>query len=208
MANHVSQLDPLTLAHAIYDGGRRLPRYLAKAELFGVPVIGWVLRLGGQIPVRRGTRDAAASLRAAQLALAAGELVVIYPEGTCTRDPNGWPMVGKTGVARLALGSDVPVIPVAHWGAHRILGYRSKRPNLVGRKLVQAIAGPPIDLSGYRGIEPTNEVLREVTDLLMSRVKELLGELRGETPPVGFFSPRGEVPASGTAKIDGAKGTA
>lgn len=208
MANHVSQLDPLTLAHAIYDGGRRLPRYLAKAELFGLPVIGWVLRLGGQIPVRRGTRDAAASLRAAQAALAAGELVVIYPEGTCTRDPNGWPMAGKTGVARLALGCDVPVIPVAHWGAHRILGYRSKRPNLVGRKQVQAIAGAPIDLSGYRGIAPTNDVLREVTDLLMAQVKELLGQLRGETPPAGFFTFGGQTPAADATQIDDAKGAA
>ena len=208
VANHVSPLDPLTLAHAIYDGGRRLPRYLAKAELFGVPVIGWLLRLGCQIPVSRGTRDAAASLQVGQAALAAGELVVIYPEGTCTRDPNGWPMAGKTGVARLALGCDVPVVPVAHWGAHRILGYRSKWPNLIGRKQVRAVAGAPIDLSSYRGVEPTNEVLREVTDLLMSRVKELLGQLRGETPPAGFFAPRGEAAVSGAARIDGAKGAA
>jgi 1-acyl-sn-glycerol-3-phosphate acyltransferase len=140
-------------------------------------------------------------LQAATAALAAGELVIIYPEGTCTRDPNGWPMAGKTGVARLVLGCDVPVIPVAHWGAHRIVGYRSKRVNLLGRKPVHAIAGPPIDLSRYRGLEPTSDVLREVTDLLMSRVKQLLGELRDETPPTGFFAPPGResVPESRSA---------
>jgi 1-acyl-sn-glycerol-3-phosphate acyltransferase len=104
-------------------------------------------------------------------------------------------MVSKTGVARLALATDAPVVPIAHWGAHRLLGYRSKRPNLFPRKLVTALAGPPIDLSAYRekygpGKEDaTNDVLREVTDLLMTRVKELLAEIRGETPPAGFFQP-------------------
>lgn len=187
VANHVTVIDPFTLAHACYDGARRLPRFLAKSELFTVPVAGALLRKAGQIPVYRRSREAANSLRDAETALGAGELVIIYPEGTCTRDPDGWPMASKTGVARLALATDAPVIPVAHWGAQRILGYRSKRVHLFPRKLVQAAAGVPVDLSKYRGLEPTNEVLREVTDLLMTRVKELLGELRGETPPSGFY---------------------
>jgi hypothetical protein len=112
-------------------------------------------------------------------------------------------MAGKTGVARLALGCDVPVIPVAHWGAHRIIGYRSKRVNLIGRKRVQAIAGAPVDLSGYRGVEPTNEVLREVTDLLMTQVKDLLGQLRDETPPPGFFLPGTTTPVDRNTPVDG-----
>ena len=87
----------------------------------------------------------------------------------------------------VCVATDAPVIPVAHWGAQRILGYRSKRVHLFPRKLVQAAAGAPVDLSKYRALEPTNDVLREVTDLLMTRVKELLGELRGETPPPGFY---------------------
>ena len=189
VANHVTVVDPLTLAHAMYDGARRLPRYLAKVELFKSPVIGWLLRKGGQIPVYRRTREAANSLRDAESAVAAGELVIIYPEGTCTRDPDLWPMASKTGVARLALACDAPVIPVAHWGAHRILGYKSKKPSLVPRKNVQAIAGKPFDMSPYRGKEPTNEVLREITDALMTEVKNLLGELREETPPAGFYVP-------------------
>jgi len=142
--------------------------------------------------VHRRTRNAAASLADAEAAVAAGEVVIIFPEGTCTRDPQGWPMASKTGVARLALASDVPVIPVAHWGAHRILRYGSKRPHLFPRKRVQVIAGPAVDLSAYRGVEPTNDVLREVTDLLMTRVKELLGELRGEAPPESFYVPGSE----------------
>ena len=103
VANHVTILDPVTLAHAIYDGVRRTPSFLAKSELFKVPVLGALLRKAGQIPVYRRTRDAVNSLRDAEAALVAGECVVIYPEGTCTRDPNGWPMVAKTGVARLVL---------------------------------------------------------------------------------------------------------
>ncbi|HXR43144.1 MAG TPA: lysophospholipid acyltransferase family protein [Acidothermaceae bacterium] len=193
VANHVTVVDPFTLAHAMYDGARRIPRFLAKSEIFKVPVVGPLLRRAGQIAVYRRSREAANSLRDAEAALAAGELVIIYPEGTCTRDPDGWPMVSKTGVARLALACDAPVVPVAHWGAHRVLGYRSKRPHPFPPKLVQAIAGPPVDLSKYRDLEPTNDVLREVTDLLMTQVKELLGELRGETPPDGFY-----VPSSGT----------
>jgi 1-acyl-sn-glycerol-3-phosphate acyltransferase len=189
VANHVTVLDPFTLAHVIYDGARRIPRFLAKAELFKVPVMGTLLRKAGQIAVYRRSREAANSLRDAEVALSAGELVIIYPEGTCTRDPDGWPMASKTGVARLALACDVPVVPVAHWGAHRILGYRSKRVHLFPPKRVQALAGEPVDLSKYKGMEPTNDVLREITDLLMGRVKELLGELRGETPPAGFFVP-------------------
>jgi 1-acyl-sn-glycerol-3-phosphate acyltransferase len=194
VANHVTVVDPLTFAHAMYDGARRIPRYLAKVELFKVPIVGAALRKGGQIPVYRRTREAANSLRDAESAVAAGELVIIYPEGTCTRDPNLWPMASKTGVARLALACDVPVIPVAHWGAHRILAYKSKKPSLFPRKKVQAIAGKPLDMAPYRARlnqehEPTNELLREITDALMTEVKNLLGELREETPPAGFFVP-------------------
>ncbi len=194
VANHVTVVDPLTFAQAMYDGARRIPRYLAKVELFKSPVIGWLLRKGGQIPVYRRTREAANSLRDAESAVAAGELVIIYPEGTCTRDPNLWPMASKTGVARLALACDVPVIPVAHWGAHRILAYKSKKPSLFPRKKVQAIAGKPFDMAPYRARanqqnEPTNELLREITDALMTEVKDLLGQLREETPPAGFYAP-------------------
>jgi len=194
VANHVTVVDPFTLAHAMYDGARRIPRFLAKSEIFKVPVVGPLLRKGGQIAVYRRSREAANSLRDAEAALAAGELVIIYPEGTCTRDPNLWPMASKTGVARLALACDVPVIPVAHWGAHRILAYKSKKPSLFPRKKVQAIAGKPLDMAPYRARlnqehEPTNELLREITDALMTEVKNLLGELREETPPAGFFVP-------------------
>jgi 1-acyl-sn-glycerol-3-phosphate acyltransferase len=196
VANHVTVVDPITLAHAMYDGAHRIPCFLAKAELFSVPVVGGILRRSGQIPVYRRSRDAANSLRAAEEALAAGECVIIYPEGTCTRDPDSWPMVARTGVARLALSADVPVVPLAHWGAQRLLGYHSKRPHLFPPKRVYANAGPAVDLSAYKGVEPTNEVLRRVTDLLMHRVAELLGELRGEPAPAVFYQAREATGAS------------
>jgi 1-acyl-sn-glycerol-3-phosphate acyltransferase len=96
-------------------------------------------------------------------------------------------MVAKTGVARLVLSSHVPVIPMASWGTHRILRYGSKRPHPFPPKRVYALAGEPVDLSAYDGVDVTNDVLREVTDLLMTRVTELLAEIRDETPPARFY---------------------
>jgi 1-acyl-sn-glycerol-3-phosphate acyltransferase len=190
VANHVTVVDPMTLSHAVYMGAHRLPRFLAKAELFKIGWVRFLLKRAGQIPVYRGSRDAAVSLRDAEAAVRDGECVIIYPEGTCTADPQGWPMVSKTGVARLALSTGATVVPVAHWGAQKLLAHHEKRPHLLPRKLIQVKAGEPVDLSAYQGVAQTPEVLREVTDLLMGRVTELLGELRGETPPPAPFDPR------------------
>jgi 1-acyl-sn-glycerol-3-phosphate acyltransferase len=190
VANHVTVVDPMTLAHAVYMGARRLPRFLAKSELFGSAPVGFLLRRAGQIPVYRGSRDAALSLRDAEAAVRDGECVIIYPEGTCTADPQGWPMVAKTGVARLALTTGATVVPVANWGAHKILAHHEKRPHLFPRKLVTVSAGPPIDLSSYAGVPQTPDLLREVTDLLMGRVTGLLADVRGEAPPGAPYDPR------------------
>lgn len=188
-ANHVTHLDPLTLAHFLYDSGR-VPRYLAKAELFRVRFIGRLVKGAGQIPVHRGTADANAALRDAVAALQRGECLVIYPEGTITRDPQGWPMKARTGIARLALLTGAPVVPVGQWGAQFILPAYTKRPHLFPRKVVHVIAGPPVDLSAWQGSEPTGIALREVTDRIMSDVRDLVGELRGEVPPAVVFERR------------------
>lgn len=199
VANHASVIDPVTLAHFLHDSSRRYARFLAKAELFKVPFVGMVLRRTGQIPVYRRTRDAAAALRDGVASLQAGECVVIYPEGTCTRDPAGWPMVAKTGVARLALTAGVPVIPLAHWGARDILPYRSKVPRLLPPHRIHVLVGEPVDLSAYAGREQDNALLKEVTDLLMRRVTELLGEIRGEEPPARPYDPAAARAAKATA---------
>jgi 1-acyl-sn-glycerol-3-phosphate acyltransferase len=114
---------------------------------------------------------------------------VIYPEGTITKDPDGWPMAPRTGVARLALANDVPVIPAARWGTREIYDGYSKKFRPFPRKTVTSIFGEPIDLSAYRGQPATAQVLREVTDLLMGRVRDLVAEARGEQAPDGFYSP-------------------
>lgn len=185
VTNHISYADPFGFARFVYNSGR-FPSFLAKDGLFRIPVIGWVLRRVGQIPVHRGTADARVSLRDAIAAVQAGACVCIYPEGTVTRDPDWWPMVGKTGVARLALATNAPVIPVAQWGAQLAHDFHRKKLDLFPRKTLHALAGPAVDLSAYRDRPMTAELLREVTDLTMRSVRDLLGELREETPPEKF----------------------
>jgi 1-acyl-sn-glycerol-3-phosphate acyltransferase len=98
-------------------------------------------------------------------------------------------MVSKTGVARLALESGAPVVPVAHWGAQRILPYGKIVPRLLPRKTVRVIAGPPVDLSEFAGQQLTSQVLRAATEKIMRDVTLLVGQLRGETPPTEPFHP-------------------
>jgi len=85
VSNHISHLDPFTFAHFVYDHGR-LPRYLAKNDVFNVPIGGRLVKKAGQIPVYRLTSDAATAFSAAVDAVNKGECVVVYPEGTISRD--------------------------------------------------------------------------------------------------------------------------
>lgn len=180
--NHVSVTDPLIICKEVFAAGR-LPHYLAKDSIFSIPVAGAIMRGAKQIPVSRGTADAARALDDAVAALKQGFCVIIYPEGTTTRDPRLWPMQARTGVARLALLSGVPVLPVAQWGAHRIYR-RGGRPHPFRRPTVSTRVGEPVDLSPYEGKPQTPELLREVTDLIMSRITTMLAEIRtGESPP-------------------------
>jgi 1-acyl-sn-glycerol-3-phosphate acyltransferase len=187
-ANHLSYMDILALSLFTHSAGR-YPVFLAKSSLFDVPVFGWLLRKLGQLPVHRGQVDAALVLRDAERIGKEGACVIFYPEATVTRDPDSWPMVAKTGVARLALSAGIPVIPVAHWGAQRILPYGSYLPRVLPRKTVQVLAGPPVDLSEFAGQPLTNQVLRAATDKIMADVAGLLGQLRGEIPPAAPFHP-------------------
>jgi 1-acyl-sn-glycerol-3-phosphate acyltransferase len=188
-ANHVSHLDPLTFAHFVYDQGR-LPRYLAKAALFDVFFVGTILRSTGQIPVQRLSSEASHAFSAAVAAVESGRIVVVYPEGTLTRQPQLWPMVGKTGAARIALSSGVPVIPVAQWGAQDVLYPYAKWPRLLPRKRVYAKAGEPVPLDDLREAQVTPEVLREATDRIMEAITSLLEDIRGEQAPTERFDPR------------------
>ncbi|MEV4199147.1 lysophospholipid acyltransferase family protein [Micromonospora globbae] len=182
VANHLSHADPLVSAHFIYDAGR-WPQFLAKASVFRVPVVGWILHRCRQIPVERGTVDAARSLDKLVEAVRRGDAVVIYPEGTTSREPDLWPMKGKTGAARLALLTGAPVVPVAMWGPERIFDPRTARISLRPRIPVTVVAGPPIDLSRWEGASPTRGTLEEMTDTIMLRLRDMLAEIRGGTPP-------------------------
>ncbi|MEW1751452.1 lysophospholipid acyltransferase family protein [Streptomyces angustmyceticus] len=182
--NHNSYLDPLSYAHYQYNTGR-VPRFLAKAGLFRSGFVGLMMRGTGQIPVYRETTDAANAFRAAVSAIDKGECVAFYPEGTLTRDPELWPMQGKTGAARVALLTKAPVIPVAQWGANDAMPpyAKEKKLRLFPRKTLRVKAGPPVDLSAFHGQEPTAEVLRAVTDVIMAAITEQLAGLRGEPAP-------------------------
>jgi 1-acyl-sn-glycerol-3-phosphate acyltransferase len=143
------------------------------------------------IPVYRGSSDAARSLHESAQRLKDGGAILFYPEGTCTRDPALWPMVGKTGAARLALESGAPVIPVAHWGAHELLPYGEKRPRLFPRKTFRVSVGPPVDLSKYAGRPPHASVLREATADIIAAITAQLAELRGQRAPETPYDPAG-----------------
>ena len=186
--NHLSYADIFADSLFAYEAGR-YPVFLAKSSLFDIKVLGSIIRKLGQLPVYRGQADAALVLRDAEQGIKNGACVIFYPEATVTRDPNQWPMVAKTGVARLALATGAPVIPIAHWGAQKILPYGSFRPHLVPRTTVQVSAGPPVDLSEWEGQPMTTQVLRAATEKIMKDITALLAGIRGETPPAEPFHP-------------------
>jgi 1-acyl-sn-glycerol-3-phosphate acyltransferase len=205
VANHISHLDPLTYAHFVYDNGR-LPRYLAKAEIMDVPVLRIVLKSAGQIPVYRQSRTASEAFRSAVAAVEKGECVVVYPEGTITRDPDLWPMVGKTGAARIALSTGQPVIPTAQWGAHHILAPYAKKASLFPRKTIHVRVGDPVGLDDLREQPLTPKVLREATDRIMAAITALLEEIRDESAPTARFDPATRhVPLTGNPNRAGAR---
>jgi 1-acyl-sn-glycerol-3-phosphate acyltransferase len=189
VANHISHLDPLMMAHFVYDHGR-IPRYLAKSGLFKNKTLAAFLTAAGQIPVERLSRSAIGAYDAAVQAVNDGECVVVYPEGTLTRDPDLWPMVGKSGAARIALATGCPVIPVGQWGAQELLPPYQKVPDLFPRKHVTMKAGDPVPLDDLRSRPVTPDVIAQTTERIMAAVTAIVAELRGETPPARRFDPR------------------
>ena len=193
VGNHVSNYDALVVGEFLIWSGR-WPRFLGKSEIFKAPVLGWVAKKCEQIPVLRGTKDASKSLVFARKALEEGKLVMVYPEGTITKDPDGWPMAGRRGAAQLALTTDVPVIPLGQSGAEAVLG----GPKIDWRKLfslhrrpVHVRVGEPVDLERFRtGGEPSHETLDRATTAIMDAVVALVEELRGEAAPEGRWDTR------------------
>ena len=200
VCNHISYMDPLLFTHFLYDNGRAV-RYLGKASLFKMPIIGRVLLGAGQIPVERESSVASHSLQHAIAFLKSGHLLGVYPEGTLTRDANYWPMKAKTGIARLAILTQVPVIPCAQWGAQEILPAYSKKPKLFPRTKVVVVAGAPLDFSKWYGRAEDPVALEEATAYVMSAITRLLEQLRGEKAPAEIFDPRkSQLPRTGNFK--------
>ena len=187
VGNHISQLDPVYTAVFLRKSGR-IPHIMAKASLFRIPVVGRILTGTEMIPVERGGGNGQVGLDAAIAALAAGQMVLIYPDGTVTRDPGRWPMKPRPGVAALALSGDVPVVPVVHWGTQDVVvPYTKKGFHPLPRKDIRVVAGPPIDLSEYRGRPVDSRLVRDVSIVIQTAVRDLLAQVRGETPPEEFY---------------------
>jgi 1-acyl-sn-glycerol-3-phosphate acyltransferase len=184
--NHISEVDPLIVAHIVWDHGR-IPRYLAKDGLFRNRFLGFFLKAAGQIPVYRASKNAVGAYDAALAAVRSGKCVVVYPEGTITRDPDLWPMVGKSGAARIALATGVPVIPIGQWGAQELLAPYAKKPDLFPRKRITMKVGDPVDLSG---LDDSAASVTEATSRIMAALTRLVEDVRGGTAPAERFNPR------------------
>jgi 1-acyl-sn-glycerol-3-phosphate acyltransferase len=200
--NHYSEIDPLVIGVAMWKVGR-MPRFLAKASLFRVPVLGALMRASKQVPVERtGTVRSADPLAAARQITEHGLAVIFYPEGSLTRDPDYWPMRGKFGAVRMALDADIPIIPVAHWGTQLVLP-RYGRLSLFPRKRIVVKYGDPVDLGRYRGKPINTTVLAEATNAVMNDITTLLEDLRGESAPAERWDPAA-MHQSETGHFDGA----
>ncbi|MDH3958323.1 MAG: 1-acyl-sn-glycerol-3-phosphate acyltransferase [Actinomycetota bacterium] len=179
--NHISFIDPLIMAHFLHDNGRP-PRFMAKQSVFDVPLVGQIVRNTNQIAVSRD-QDPHLALAEAVAAVRSGECLIVYPEGTITRDPDVWPMKGKTGALRIALETGAPLIPIAQWGANEIMPPYTKQMNVLPPKTMRVTAGPALAIDDLRGQEITRAVLEEGTERLMDAITGLLEQIRGEMAP-------------------------
>ena len=192
VANHISNADPLALGQFLAYSGR-WPRFLAKASIFKVPVVGGILRACGQLPVERNSKRSGEGLAAAIEAVEQGRAVVVYPEGTISKDPDLWPMVGRTGAARIALRTGCPVIPVGQWGAQELLyGDQLGFPKILPRKTLRLVVGDPIPLDDLRQLPLTAAILDEATTRMMDALAALVADLRGGEPPAQRYNPRAQ----------------
>lgn len=200
--NHTSWFDPLPVAHALYAHDRP-PRFLVKESVFRVPVVGWVVSHAGQIRVYRESAEATAAFRDAVVAVEHGECVIVYPEGTITKDPELWPMQGKTGAVRIALASGKPLFPMLQWGPHEVMSPYKMELRLLPRKTMHVWLGKPIDLTSFQNRELTPQLLHAATDKLMQTLAHMEGQIRGVTPPSHLFSPTKIDPDSAENPITG-----
>jgi len=188
--NHATNVDALAVAYFIYIKTKRAPHFLTKEKLFRIPLFGPILLAAGQIPVfRTGGQRNDDSLRVAHAYLKAGHSVCVFPEGTLTRDPDSWPMRGKTGAVRLALDSGVPVYPVGQWGSEKVMARYSRKFRPGFWKKVSFLVGDEIDLERFRKPNPTPAEVLEATEVVMASITKLVEQLRGEKAPDRRWDP-------------------
>jgi 1-acyl-sn-glycerol-3-phosphate acyltransferase len=176
--NHIAYLDPLAVSFVV-DSARRRPRFLAKSELFEDKRIAWIFKGARQIEVRRGTRDAPMALDHALDTLRHGEVIVVFPEGTITTDPDLFPMAPKSGAARLALKSGVPLIPCALWGTANIWPKGFAKHWWPPKQDVCVRIGAPIEVAGR---PDTREEWVRLSKELMAAISELFASVRPAVP--------------------------
>lgn len=187
--NHYSEIDPIVMGVATWKLGRQ-PRFMAKASLFKVPVLRWLLKVSGQIPVERsGVSSPDNPMSAASQLIEKGRGVIVYPEGSLTRDPDLWPMRGKSGAVRLALESGIPLYPAAHWGTQHLMPRYGKMIHPFPRKIIQVAVGEPLDLSKFQGKTIDQRSVTEATSMLMDEIARLLSVLRDEPAPAKRWDP-------------------
>jgi 1-acyl-sn-glycerol-3-phosphate acyltransferase len=211
-ANHIGSFDPFVLSAACAK--RKIaPRIMATGGLFRAPVVGALMRAAGHLRVDRRQPTVTDALGSAQAALAAGSVVLAYPEGRITLDPGMQPERGKTGLARLVVASGAPVVPVSQWGAHAVLPWGAPRRSLgrvawalVHRPVVRVHFGAPIT---FDGVGQGARAIRAATDLIMDRIALGLQPLRSDEPRIPrWVDPARPVTTARTHRVSTASGSA
>jgi 1-acyl-sn-glycerol-3-phosphate acyltransferase len=184
--NHIGLFDPLA-ATAACAQMRIAPRMLATGGLFRQPILGPLMRAAGHIPVDRGRVTVTNAVSDAEVALVQGSTIFIYPEGRIGLDPGLWPERARTGLARLALSTRAPVVPVAIWGSHRVVAYhgwpamiRTLLASVWRRPIVKVHFGAPVDLSDLT-LGTVGHVQR-ASDRIMDAIAAELARLRKDEP--------------------------
>lgn len=191
VGNHISHLDPVFDTVMIHKAGR-IPHVLAKASLWKIPVVGTALRGTGQIPVERGGGGGQTAVETATQVLHDDGLVLIYPEGTVSKEPDFWPMRPRPGVAVLAMSTSAAVVPIVNWGTQHVYNSYAEgsKLKLFPRQRILVSVGPDIDVSAYHGRQSDPRAIMDVSMLIMNTIADMLAEIRGEQRPAQLFDPK------------------
>jgi 1-acyl-sn-glycerol-3-phosphate acyltransferase len=199
-ANHIGVFDAFVLTAAC-DRAGMAPRFLITGGIMDAPVVGWALRTSGHLRVDRRKATVTQAFDRTVAALRTGHVaVLVYPEGRIGHDPGLWPERGKSGVARLALAADTPVVPISQWGAHEaaywgtetVTGWADLRPVVTSwlralwrRPTFRVHFGPVVDLSGLSATR-LGDAMR-ARDRIMRAITAGLVPLRRDEPDLPAF---------------------